>query len=775
MYDPNYQNAAMPPVVSKLASGLPPAKDECKTPADFLRKFSSQPRLVPLSKLVVSPHNRKGKSLNGSQVMRLMTRWQNGSKGGGEDFQQYRYKIARVHESDPEDPQAGTRHTNLMASRDERIRPVSDDSKDGPLNLFSKCHCWSALWGTVGRSIKPNLAHDAGVMEPPLDQPDFQFAEKEGMWCEVIPASAIKQYPDIFIELMRSENFDAACSLPEDEISLLTDIFEKLTKGVDKKLGETLYDAIQREILNTATWGDFNAKDVECRYNLAKVLGIAHMDFLSAFCTRFVDFKRITVPNKCVQALTRIQAGCPWLKVCLYTDNYMTPDAACSQRVSGGKGIAENWKAADIDDIVSHFPQDELKAMEDLVSHLIGRYSPTALPSVSTDIVFQVQCKICFKVGALMRDKKRRIDWRTNMIEIEYSGRKRLPAHVLPEPILADTRPPPKETEKAVNKHKETPQIDEAPALNFDAKGDMQEDHASKARDKGLTVGSSCITIRPARSISKNRVGIITAFGNGKQDPLVRFLLSGDEPEVEVQFPLASLAKHTMPEKDQTTNKGHKRKAEDDGGLQPDVSGGIDWQVQNESSIEACVKHSLLALNTQLAIRASPTHEQVFVSGEPRVLVARKVLEPLELIFVPLSAKLETLKTDDGLPPGCDITMSTTGSRPVAFSRVCNAACHGLEVGTCLHIAPVEFLMASSKVARTFAGGCAELELIASGEVKFDMCRYTTSDDNLKAKTGKAHKIPAVSATFTYWTNKATIPAGSALSLPEAVCGEDIL
>lgn len=752
--------------------------DDVKTPQDFLRKYSSQPRLIPLHKLCVSPHNRKGKSLNGSQVMRLMTRWQNGSKGGGEDFQQYRYKIARVHEADPSDPHAGTQHTNGMAARDERIRPVTDTSKDGPFNLFSKCHCWSALWGTVGRSIRPNLDHEAGVMEPPPDQPDFLFAEKEGMWCEVIPAAAIKKHYSIFIELMRSENF-AACSLAEDEMSLLGDIFEKVNKGITTQLGERMYDAILREILNSATWGEFDAKDVECRYNLAKVIGHPHMDFLTIFCTRFVDFKVITVPNKCVQALTRINPACPWLKVCLYADNYMTPYAACSQRVAGGKGIAENWKPVDIEELMSNFPPEEFKAMEDVVSQLIGRYSPIALPSASTDVVFQVQCKICHRAGAVLRDKKKRIEWKTKLIEIEQSGRKRLPAHMLPAPVLVDDRPPPKETEKAANKQKDVSTVDDAPALNFDDAGAIKDDQASKARDKNLTIGSVCATIRPARTISKNRVGVITSFGNGKQDPLVRFEAVDDLPQIELNFPLASLMKHTRPSPEKEARRGQKRKPGDTNGLQPDgtpgLQPGVEWQVFGEEIIESCITHSLLVLNSQLAIRAAPTHEQVIVSDTPRVLVARKDLEPFDLRFVPLALKLEkSVPAGEGLQPEIDISCSTPGSPAVAYSRGRAAPSSGTEAGASLHISPVEFLMASSKAARTFAGGCVELQPATSGEMKFDMCRYNTSDENFKMKQGKTSRNLTLSATFTYWTNKVKVPAGSALSLCPAVCGEDV-
>ena len=74
-------------------------------------------------------------------------------QGGGEDFQTYRYKPARVYEPNPNDPQETLRHTNAMAAQDTRIRGVSDETGKGLYALFSKSHCWSALWGLTSRSI----------------------------------------------------------------------------------------------------------------------------------------------------------------------------------------------------------------------------------------------------------------------------------------------------------------------------------------------------------------------------------------------------------------------------------------------------------------------------------------------------------------------------------------------------------------------------------------------------------------------------------------------
>ena len=268
------------------------------TPAEFLKLYSSEPRLIPLKRLGVGKLNRGGQPLNGSHVMTLMRRWHQGRKSGGEDFQNYRYKPARVYEPNPLDLQETLRHTNLMAAKDTRIRPVADDTGKGLYGLFSKSHCWSALWGLTGRSIRDG--EEGFVLAPPSDQPDLLFAEEHGLWCEVVRWEGVANHPHILKELMRSENYDAKTALAEDEVSLFRDIFDMLHQGeLPKRTGESEWDVVLR-IVTSIPGNQFAKKDVECRYNLAKVLGQCHVDFLVSFCSSWVDFKLITVPNKCV-------------------------------------------------------------------------------------------------------------------------------------------------------------------------------------------------------------------------------------------------------------------------------------------------------------------------------------------------------------------------------------------------------------------------------------------------------------------------------------------
>ena len=246
----------------------------------------------------------------------------------------------------------------------------------------------------VGRCVKESLDPDAPFLEPPKDQPDFAFTEEHGLWCEVVSWEGAKLHPEVLEQLMRSENFDATSAMAEDEVTFLDDVHSLVTRGVDVAVGEREYDAVLRQIMATPGQA-FTAKDVESRYNLAKVIGKVHVAFLSKYCTLWVDFKKITIPNKALQAFTKLPPTCPWLKVCLICDNYST--AAPTTHV-GGKGIADNWDAKHIDDIVENMPAEDLDEMEKLPAAFLAAYNEKNIPNASPEILYKTQCRLVQRV-----------------------------------------------------------------------------------------------------------------------------------------------------------------------------------------------------------------------------------------------------------------------------------------------------------------------------------------------------------------------------------------
>jgi hypothetical protein len=606
---------------------------------------------------------------------------------------------------------------------------------------------WSGLWGMVGKCVMKDSADaESGLFEPPINQPDFAFAEEHGLWCEVVSWEGVRDHPDVFTQLMRSENFDASSALAEDEMSLLDEIQQKMSQKLKKKAGERDYDTLLRVMLELPGQA-FGEKDIQCRYNLAKVIGRTHLDFAIGFVGVYVDFKKITVSNKCIQNLTLLPAKTPWLKICLLLDNYMTESP---QTTVGSKGLADNWSKDTIVQMVQDFPLTEFEAMEENVCKMINAYSACSMPSVPPELAHKTQCRLAYRAGAVLRGKKRK-DWKVQLSMIEQNLRKKLPPFNLPPPILEAPRPEGATSDTAAGSQNKM--IDEIPALNFDAEGGVLTEEVSfLARSKGLAIGSECVLTRNVRGIKRNCVGTILSFG--RKEPHVKIDATDDQEQVSLNLPLASISLYKRP----PASKIPKATNADNEAKKPI---GIEWQPFDNETVEKNLLHVLLAMNAQLAIQKGPTHEEVCVLQDPRVLVAQMELPPLALKLVPRAVVLERLEAGaDELT--IDVAIDMPGLERVRYKRMVVDPNFGHQRGSALIIDLVEFVLATSEAARAYDGGFVELVSVQSGQLHFGLCPYTTDDENLKPNK----KTPAsVSASFRYYTNKAIIPMGSALAI----------
>ena len=83
-----------------------------------------------------------------------------------------------------------------------------------------------------------------------------------------------------------------------------------------------------------------------------------------------------------LQALTKLPATCPWCKICLLCDNYLSEPKT---RV-GGKGIAGNWGEGHIEEIVTNASTEELEAIEAMPPLFFDAYSRDRIPNVPEEI-----------------------------------------------------------------------------------------------------------------------------------------------------------------------------------------------------------------------------------------------------------------------------------------------------------------------------------------------------------------------------------------------------
>jgi hypothetical protein len=771
----NGQQPVLPAKKARSSNGQQPVSAEeagqnlgeqpvIQTPSQLLNKYNhTSMRLIPLDRLAVHPLNRKGKALNGANVMNLMKRWHNGSKNGGEDFQEYRYKPARCVEPNPMDLHGPLVHTNKMALRDGRIRPVADATGTGLFAMYSKSHMWSALWGTVGRSMRVDLHPDKALLIPPTDQPDFTFAEKHGIWCEVLNFRAPIDHPEVFLELMQSENYDASSSLPEDEMQFLVDMSQVRKVAASSQFpGEHEYDAVVRLITNRPgnVWAE---AEIQCRYNLVKLLGGAHLDFLDRFTSTFVDFTAITVPCSNIKSLATIHELAPWLKVCLYALNYISD--ACAQ-VSQGKNIADNWVPQTIIDMKRDIGTKELLAMEESTRELLNEYSERNLVGASEEIVHKARCRIALKIGEVLTGKfksgGKRLPWQAEFAKIEDAARNKFPKSMLGPHVITREAASSQSLDAAACSQALPSGVDSMPAVAFDASGQAQEDAAAAARAMGLAVGSKCILTRVSRGVQRLRVGTILALV--KKDASVRWWKDGEQPEEETPVPLAFLKLWAEKE---------TRKTVDPGGEQPETEvelpPGLEWNCYSDSDLEGILQHTLLAFNKRLAIQKAPSHDEVSILEEPRILIAKKDIPPLALKILPTAADLKRCAKPKARSKAVvDWAVNVKSSADEAFFRREGVPPSlGIQVGTTLNVDFAAFLAASSQEAASYVGGCVHLESIESGQLEISVCPYATEDANLKSsKKIKMDGTMVLEARCRYWTNTTAIGKGVAIAAP---------
>ena len=104
-----------------------------------------------------------------------------------------------------------TVHTNRFAAIDARIMGVKGSNLKG---VFSKTHCWNAVYGLVSRSMRPSAGSHGDVMIPPAGNPDLVSVEKYGMWVSIGAWEGVRDHPDVLEEIMRSENSTRSAGFP---------------------------------------------------------------------------------------------------------------------------------------------------------------------------------------------------------------------------------------------------------------------------------------------------------------------------------------------------------------------------------------------------------------------------------------------------------------------------------------------------------------------------------------------------------------------------------
>lgn len=320
------------------------------------------------------------------------------------------------------------------------------------------------------------------------------------------------------------------------------------------------------------------------------------------------------------------------------------------------------------------------------------------------------------------------------------------------------------------------------PVINWATTTALRSDpaqHASLQALQGIAVGGGCENTKAFPGCAKGLRGTVTGFS--KHKVLVKWLAAGEgglaagegvgetaEQEVALGF-LKSFQEEPAPKKP----KGGKAAVEAPAASKA-VTNGIEWRPRTSVVVANAVKHCLHAFDSQLHVHKGPTHDEVLILEEPKVMIAKIALPPLTLKVFPVATDLDII---DGLQPAdakaagkknakktepvSDIIVKAPGVADILYKRKCDELSLGQQDGSCLTVDVASFLEASASKACKYPGGCIQLESVLSGEFEFSLPTWSTSDANLKPPK----KQPKMTAVFQYWTNAVEIPQGAAFFL----------
>ena len=288
---------------------------------------------VPLGDLGVSPVNR---NLSGTHVHKLGRRIVS-----VEGFVRWRYNHGWTHEPNPEDPLEVARNTNKVARATKLLPEVPMVPLEGSI---AKTHLMTFL--QCLKSGRMYWADDKRQMLCPAGHLLLEDHLKYGMFYEVFKWEAVQNDRASLVALCKSDNLDSAFALGETELQLLQAIKENVTV-IRPPVGKTQWDVILDLVLKQCAqrWTE---EDVCSIYNLSKVIGETHLEFLMGVVAPHVDWDVQAIRTNDFYLASRVSAALPWLKTALITAQYMAPDAQVDQGPVGKKFLRyvkkEQWE-----------------------------------------------------------------------------------------------------------------------------------------------------------------------------------------------------------------------------------------------------------------------------------------------------------------------------------------------------------------------------------------------------------------------------------------------
>ena len=207
-----------------------------------------------------------------------------------------------------------------------------------------------------------------------------QLAEhlKHGMFYQVFSWEGVKQDKAAILSLCQADNFDSAFALGETELQLLKSIHASL-HVMRPPVGKNSWDVI-RETTAVSCGQRWSQEDLAGVYNFAKVIGDAHLKFLTGTVAIHIPWATLAVRPKDYHDASRMHANLPWVKVALLTAQYFPPEGKTLAGPLGksyGNLIGKTeWER------LSKASEGSLKETEAFLSYLVEHYlKPDGVPA----------------------------------------------------------------------------------------------------------------------------------------------------------------------------------------------------------------------------------------------------------------------------------------------------------------------------------------------------------------------------------------------------------
>ena len=465
----------------------------CEAATRVLQKYSLGVMRVPLEELGVSPLNRK---ISGTHVHALGRRIMS-----VEGFVQWRYRHGWAHEPNPADPLEVARNTNTVALATALVPkvpmvPLKGSIAKSHLLTFLQCLkdgtvCWS--------DTKQHMV-------PPEGQAVLAEHLKYGMFYEVFSYDCVLEDKAALRSLCQADNFDSAFALGETEMSLLQCIHASLTI-VKPPVGKTQWDVVRETTAKSCgqRWSD---DDVIAIYNFSKVIGAAHLAFLTDVVAVHIPWDEIAVRPSDFHLLSRIRASFPWLKIALLTAQYFPPDGRVTPGPFG-KNYGNLLSKGELERI-ARASGESLTKVEAFLAYLTEKYM--GCTGVSKEkLAVEIPAAFARAARAVLLTK----DLDTSAVDmkkIETKLREKLGGEGLPpafeQPDMEDA------TAKTDQARARSGAIepDTLPSVTFEH-GSAIEDSVVLARAKRLELGCRVAALRPVRSIRKGGEGTLISLG----------------------------------------------------------------------------------------------------------------------------------------------------------------------------------------------------------------------------------------------------------------------